>query len=281
MEITIRPTVITDFERLIKVETAATPGLSYLPNVFGTFLNDTSGAFLTAEFDGEIVGCGKFSVMPDGSAWLETLRVLPEYQGKGIGKRFYEYFLNLASEKNISYLRMYTGIKNVVSKGLAERFGFELVGTFKTASCPVLPYLFPDMPNSMQLIHDLTRATEIIHSSSKRFAGLIGLNRTFFKLSDPSIQGLINNKWLYASSDGKNFIILASRFMPEKALYILDYHGDISTLLGFAMQKAIDIGTHKLTCHFPAESTQIFGELVENGMQIEPGEIIVMERHLV
>jgi len=126
MEITIRPTVITDFERLIKVETAATPGLSYLPNVFGTFLNDTSGAFLTAEFDGEIVGCGKFSVMPDGSAWLETLRVLPEYQGKGIGRKMLKKGFEWLSD--MKYIEIGVLEYNEIAIEWYKRLDFEFTG---------------------------------------------------------------------------------------------------------------------------------------------------------
>jgi len=278
MDIIIRPTRKSDYNQLLEVEIAATPGLSYLPNVFDMFLHDITGPFLTAEVDDKVVGCGKFTMMFDGSAWLETLRVLPEFQGKGVGKAFYDEFLKLSKLKHISQLRMYTGLKNVVSKGLAEKYGFQLVGTFKTASCTVMPYLHPLESNNFLPVKNLEDINPGIDTFKENWGNLIGLNRTFFSLNEGAFQELIKFKWLYANSDGVNSVILGSRFMPEKALYILAYLGDPKSILGFAIQKAIEVKTQKLICHFPASVTRIFDDLSANGMQIEPSEIIVMER---
>jgi len=278
MDIIIRPSHKSDYNQMLEVELAATPGLSYLPNVFDMFLHDTTGCFLTAEVEGNVVGCGKFSMMMDGSAWLETLRVLPKFQGRGIGKAFYDEFLKLAMLKNISHLRMYTGLNNTVSKGLAEKYGFQLVGTFKTAVSPVMPYLNPLETNTIHPVNNHYEASPIIDDYREAWGNIIGLNRTFFALNKSSTQELIKYKWLYASSNRQNSAILGSRFMPEKALYILAYHGDPKTILGFAMQKAIEVKTQKLICHFPASSARIYDDLSANKMQIEPSEIIVMER---
>ena len=91
-------------------------------------LNSSSPAqtceFLIAEINGQAVGIANFSVLPDRSAWLETLRVIPEFQGQGVGKRFYERFFEIARQKKIKTMRMYTGLTNHASKGLAERYGF-------------------------------------------------------------------------------------------------------------------------------------------------------------
>lgn len=72
-----------------------------------------------AEVDGKIVGIGKLTLLYDGSAWLETLRVDPAYQGNGVGKAIYRRYLEEAAELNAPALRMYTGVKNAVSAGLA------------------------------------------------------------------------------------------------------------------------------------------------------------------
>ena len=76
----------------------------------------------------------KLTVLPDGSAWLEALRVAPFAQGKGVGKQFYQHFFTVARERGIPSMRMYTGVRNAVSKGLAERFGFRLAATYRGAS---------------------------------------------------------------------------------------------------------------------------------------------------
>ncbi len=113
--IELRRARLEDREKAIWVESKSTPNLSYVPDVFEMFVSDDVGEFSVAEVDGEVVGCGKFTVVPDGSAWLETLRVIPERQGIGVGKRFYERWLEAARRLGVPTMRMYTGVGNVVS----------------------------------------------------------------------------------------------------------------------------------------------------------------------
>ena len=93
------------------VEAGATPKLRYLPRVFERFLHDPAGEFMVAELEGRLAACAKFSLMPEGSAWLETLRVLPEFQGRGLGKMMYQRFFELARRQNTPVMRMYTGVE--------------------------------------------------------------------------------------------------------------------------------------------------------------------------
>jgi len=72
VEIVLRRARPEDREKMIWVESRSTPNLSYVPHVWDMFLNDAEGDWSVAELDGEIVGCGKYSILPDGSAWLET-----------------------------------------------------------------------------------------------------------------------------------------------------------------------------------------------------------------
>ena len=85
MEITIRQARPEDRDRVIWVESKSTPGLRYVAQVWDLFLNDAAGDWSVVELDGEVVACGKYTVLPDASAWLETLRVIPERQRLGIG----------------------------------------------------------------------------------------------------------------------------------------------------------------------------------------------------
>ncbi len=104
------------------------------------FVSDMVGEFSVEELDGELVACGKYTILPDDTVWLETLRVIPERQGLGLGKRLYEHWLELANAQGVKAMRMYTGVTNVVSSGLAERYGLRLQGTFKgnTLSTPTM-----------------------------------------------------------------------------------------------------------------------------------------------
>ncbi|MEZ4659482.1 MAG: GNAT family N-acetyltransferase [Caldilineaceae bacterium] len=143
--ITIRAARPEDKEKIIEVEAKSTPNLRYVPQVFAEFMAHARGEFSVAEVDGELAACAKFTVLPDHSAWLETLRVIPERQGLGVGKRLYERFFEIARREGVATMRMYTGVKNAVSKGLAERFGFQPAATFYGAwqACADAPIAGP------------------------------------------------------------------------------------------------------------------------------------------
>ena len=79
----------------------------------------------------KMAGTGKFTLLYDGSAWLETLRVDPKYQGLGVGKEIYKYYYIKAKEHGCKLMAMYTGISNAVSAGLASRFNFTKTQDFR------------------------------------------------------------------------------------------------------------------------------------------------------
>ncbi len=100
MQITLRQATPEDRAAVELVASQATRGLRYLPSVFTEFVTDRFGEFSVAEVEGQVVGCGKFTLLPDGSAWLEALRVMPQYQGQGVGKAFYRRFFEIAGRKD-------------------------------------------------------------------------------------------------------------------------------------------------------------------------------------
>ena len=62
-------------------------GTDYLPEIFHQWVDDT-GLFLGAvDTDtNKVIGTDKYSVLYDGTGWLEGLRTHKAYRGKGIGK---------------------------------------------------------------------------------------------------------------------------------------------------------------------------------------------------
>ena len=74
MNIVLRRAEPKDKEKVIWVESKSTPNLRYLPKVFEMFASDMIGEFSVEEIDGELVACGKYTVLPDGTVWLEALR---------------------------------------------------------------------------------------------------------------------------------------------------------------------------------------------------------------
>lgn len=77
-----------------------------------------------------IIGVARIQ-FPHGTCHLDRMVVLPEYQGKGIGKDLTQFIINLAKERgaNKVWLDTTPALKSAVK--LYESMGFKEVGFFK------------------------------------------------------------------------------------------------------------------------------------------------------
>ena len=152
MEYTLQKVNWGNIGEAVSVEEETLPNSCYLRDNSDYFLNQTKGELTLVLSGDEPVGIGKLSLLPDGSGWLETLRVRPDWQGQGVGKAIYNRWLKEAQQLGCPAVRMFTGTKNVRSRGLAERFGLSLAGTNhnKVILCvcenhSLLPYITPSL----------------------------------------------------------------------------------------------------------------------------------------
>jgi ribosomal protein S18 acetylase RimI-like enzyme len=278
--VTLRRASPGDREGVIEVESQATPNLSYLPEVFDLFVTDDLGEFLVAEVDGELVACGKYTILPDGSAWLETLRVKPEYQGEGIGKRFYKRFFEIAQRQDVGILRMYTGVNNVVSKGLAESFGFRQAARFKEAKLPLEQGEMDETSKTFKRVEDWQRAASLLLSRYENWGEFLVLNRTFYEFNHATCSYLGREGMVYEDPTDEIFIALGARFMPERGLHIPLFGVDMESGLEFAINKGIEGERNNLTCLFPYSSRKIQRTLKNFGFNIGASDLLVMEVEL-
>lgn len=258
------------------VESQATPRLRYLPYVFDEFAEDEMGEFSVAEVDGELAGCGKFTVLPDRTAWLEALRVMPRHQGKGVGKAFYERFFELARAKNIKTMRMYTGIKNVVSKGLAERFGFTLAVECRGSGKIMDAYAKHGAATFTQ-VTDAARAVKLLMPYRDRWNGFVVMNRTFYELTPALCEDWARTGKVFEEASSGSVVALGARFMPEQAVHIAAFGGDDDLCLSFASELAAKRGAKGLQCMFPPSSRELQAVVTRNGFIIDGSDYIVMQ----
>ena len=276
-EISLRRAEQEDREKVIEVESKSTPNLSYVPDVWEMFTSDTVGEFSVALMKGEIIACGKQTILPDGSAWLETLRVIPERQGLGAGKKFYERWLKHAEKLGVSTLRMYTGVRNVRSKGLAERYGFHLAETFRGASIPIQPEKADD---NFIKVTEPKRAIELLEPLRETWHDFHVMNRTFYKHSEYLYRYLVEKGMVYENPETGSVVTLGARFKPYDALHIGVYSGDVNSCIGYAMKLGVERGASRLNCDFPSTAYEIDKDLSGYGFKIPQSEFIVMERNL-
>lgn len=126
-----RKLVHEDYNDIIDISKDIWEGYDYLPGVFHKWV-DSDGFFLGA-VDSErnkVVGVGKYTVLSDGTGWLEGLRVHKDYRGLKIARGISEYLLNHAKldvcNSKISKIAFGTHITNVESISLMTKMNFKL-----------------------------------------------------------------------------------------------------------------------------------------------------------
>ncbi|MFK7802573.1 MAG: GNAT family N-acetyltransferase [Anaerolineae bacterium] len=282
IDINLRKTENNENDRnaLIEVERKSTPNLQYVPHVFDMFASDPRGEFCIAEVDGEVVGCAKFTVTPNETAWVETLRVVPERQGLGIGKRLYERFFEIAQEENISTMRMYTGINNAVSKGLAEHFGFKLESTFLGASRKVDlsadAHVIERGESSFELVSDPEKAAKIMMAGNDLWNDFLVMNRTFYRLTPSLCIDLAQKGLVFEDAESGSGVVLGARFMPQQALHIGQFWGDHEACIRFALGRAVTSGIPSVSCLYPDLSSRITDVLGTHQFDPNASKFIVM-----
>lgn len=277
MGIILRRARIEDKARALEVEAKATPGLRYLNVMFEHWVHDRDGDFRVAEIDGVLMGIGKFTVMPDGSAWLEALRVSPEAQGKGVGKQFYQHFFAVARERQIPQMRMYTGVRNAASKGLAERFGFRVAATFRGASRNIEVDFMARVEDTFRAIADPVRARDILLPLKQPWAGYMVMNRTFYSITRELGLAWASEGKIYYDDISSSLIVLGARFQADLALHVAGLGGNLEKCLDFAEHRARELRVPKLSCLFPYNESQIEQALLSRGYRLDTSEYIVME----
>ncbi len=273
MEFVLRRAEPEDKEKVVWVESKSTPNLSYLPKVFEMFTSDMVGEFSVEEVDGELVACGKYTVLPDDTVWLEALRVIPEKQGLGLGKRLYEHWLELARAKGVKEMRMYTGVTNVVSSGLAERYGLRLQGTFKGNTRPST--LMMGEIGGFTRVHDPKEANDLLMPLKDDWFGWLVMNRTFYRFSPALCEYMTKLGMVYKDKKTRSVVTLGARFMPEQALHIGVWGGDADACIRFAIWKAAEKGIPLLSCFHDATAIKVGETLANFGFKRDASDYIV------
>jgi RimJ/RimL family protein N-acetyltransferase len=124
-----------DYEDIIDISKSIWDGTDYLPTVFHKWVDD-SGYFLGAvdTSNNKVIATTKFSILLDGTGWLEGLRVHVDYRGLKIARELSERILNIAQEYlkegRINKIAFATYIENVESITLMKKLGFKLEKSF-------------------------------------------------------------------------------------------------------------------------------------------------------
>jgi RimJ/RimL family protein N-acetyltransferase len=130
----IRNALASDRAAMIELTRDAWEGDDYVPFVWDRWLADSTGWLMAAVLDGRLVGLQHIDRQPDGSAWVEGIRVAAEVQNQGIGGAMLARAISWAQEHGSPWLRLATSSDNPASNRIAQRSGLSVLGRFASVS---------------------------------------------------------------------------------------------------------------------------------------------------
>lgn len=129
-----------DRDQVFEISSTVWEGNDYIPEVWEGWLAETpsEGFLLAVELGGRIVGIQHTALQPGKVAWMEGIRVHPDYRNRGIANRLLQRGLDIALEGGSTQARLSTADANEASQIVAKRNGFGEVARFHRFSAPAL-----------------------------------------------------------------------------------------------------------------------------------------------
>lgn len=276
MSFTCRVAQKEDLPALAEIERKSISGNLYLLDCAEEFLDPAMGELVVATEDGIPRGFGHFSIQPDGSGWLECLRVDPEHQKRGCGAQIWKRFIELCAERKVSHVGMYTGLTNYASKVLGERNGLHVdyqnrEGNLNASEAPSV-----SAPAGFIPLTDPEMVAGALAPYEGGYQGYFCMNRTYHRCNASLYRYLAKeqNVWF----NGESVVVLGARFLKDRALHIGMMGGDLDACVRLAISELSKSGLPKLTAVIPSERDDLRAALERYGFQFPESQIIVLER---
>jgi GNAT superfamily N-acetyltransferase len=125
----IRPTV-ADIEGILKLSSKIWDGDDYIPYILDKWLNTTDPLLIVKDMDNNRVCAINHATIYGKDAYLEGLRVDPEYTGKGLGKLMMAEIMRAVMETGASRLFSLIFSESLESMHIAEKYCFDRKNAF-------------------------------------------------------------------------------------------------------------------------------------------------------
>lgn len=272
MAFTIKLASYEDMKECARVETETMGNYCYLEDAWHYFYNQ-KGGLVTVYKEDEMIGIGRFTVLFDGSGWLETLRIVPQWQKQGAGKEIYKMYKQLAEEYGCPSMAMFTGVKNEVSAGLAKFNGLSKAAQHRG-------YHLTDLSGGCA--HGFKhvgwqRSVELITPMKEEYNDYMIFNRTFYHVNEENAKGFAVEGKVFEDKENGSFIVCGARFQHHATLHIAMMGGDYDKCLDFAVNYAKAQGLEKVSCTFAIDNPKLEQALIARGFASEPSDLITME----
>ncbi len=111
----------------------------YVTNVWDDWLQNPAGRLFVATMDEQPVGIVCMQMLTTIDAWLQGLRVAPQFRGQGIAGELIQAVFVEAMQRGAQYIRLVVGSDNTSSIHLWERSFMRTVGGFSLCTASSAP----------------------------------------------------------------------------------------------------------------------------------------------
>jgi len=253
MRITTRELTPDDKEQALWAEAGAMPRNRYLAEVWELFTKHTDGPLLGA-FVGEVLaGIGKITRLYGGYGWLETLRVHPDWQRKGVGRAVWRGYFAEMERMGLKSAGMYTENYNLASKTLAESFGLTVRGFYTEHIAPASPA--PAAPTGFSPVAP-DRGEAVLSNHYHALPPYLVINRTFYPVAEGLGRHCADEGWLHQNQAG-DILIAGNRFHLQRLLHCPYFSGEPGPALAEARRLAAAQGAPSISRLAPTETSNV------------------------
>jgi GNAT superfamily N-acetyltransferase len=126
MALEIRPAGPQDQAGVTEFCSRIWEGRDYVPRIWEEWISDPEGVLLVALWDEKPISVVRASFYTPGEAWLEGMRVDPDYQGRGVATAVFTELMEAVEERGAHVARLLTAWRNVEVHRMCDHLGFEL-----------------------------------------------------------------------------------------------------------------------------------------------------------
>ncbi len=133
--IIIRPLTNGDKDFVLSYTSNTWEWGDYIKDVWDEWVNDKVGLFVTVDMNGKAIAICHMDIIEGNVAWLEGMRVHPEYRNRGLASILTKYCIKVAAERGLSYAMLVTSSRNLPARKVAEKLGFSVMARYTDFKC--------------------------------------------------------------------------------------------------------------------------------------------------
>jgi len=171
----------------------------YVEAVWDDWLHSPDGCLLVATIDGQQVGLVYMRMLTEDDAWLQGLRVAPQFRRQGLATELNQAAVFEAMQRGAKYIRLIVSSENTSSIRVAERSFMRQIASFSLLGAE--PQMHARQPERAEVatLADLDEIIEYLNNSNifPLTGGLYYVNFTAYPITSNLLEAKIAAQQVY------------------------------------------------------------------------------------